>query len=498
MFEVAELGQAVTKGEYEREVVDLRLRLLDLQTRLKAAGFPVIVLISGVELAGKSETVQKLLEWLDPRFVETHGFRRATESEQEYPTFHRFWRRLPPKGRIGVFFGNWYTEPLVARAYKEISDGELVAEMERVNAFERELSADGALVLKFWFHLSKKAQKKRIEKLSKDPDENYRVSDLEREYSKRYDDFVKVSERALGLTTTAEAPWIVVEGTDKRFRSLLVGRTLAEQLAKALERAARSQSTSHAAGAPPGPEGSERPFGKLVLDGVDLTQALSDDEYEKELDDLEARFGLLCRELERKKTAAIFAFEGWDAAGKGGVIRRVVGAMDPRLYSVVPVAAPTDEEKAHHYLWRFWRHVPGPGRVTLFDRTWYGRVLVERVEGFATRAEWSRAYAEINDFERQLTGHGIALEKFWLHVDRDEQERRFKEREATPWKQFKITEEDWRNRAKWSDYELAVHDMVERTSTASAPWNLVPCNDKKFGRIFTLRAICRRLEKHLG
>ncbi|HSC88465.1 MAG TPA: polyphosphate:AMP phosphotransferase [Polyangiaceae bacterium] len=498
MFETAELGQTVGKEEYEREVETLRLRLLDVQTRLKEANFPVIVLISGVELAGKSETVQKLLEWLDPRFVETHGFRRATAAERAFPPFHRFWRRLPARGRIGVFFGNWYTEPLVARAYKEISDADLVAAMTQVNTFERELAAGGALVLKFWFHLSKKAQKKRIGKLLKDPDESYRVSDFEREYSKRYDAFLKVSERALSLTTTAEAPWVLVEGDDKRYRSLLVGRTLVERLEKALSAVASKRSSAKASAVVVETPPARETLGRLVLDGVDLSQRLDDDEYERELDELESRFGRLCRKLERQGKSAVLAFEGWDAAGKGGVIRRVVGAIDPRLYSVIPVAAPSDEEKAHHYLWRFWRHVPGPGRISLFDRTWYGRVLVERVEGFANRDEWSRAYAEINDFERQLTEHGIAVEKFWLHVDRDEQERRFRERENTAWKRFKITEEDWRNRSKWSEYEVAVHDMVEKTSTVEAPWNLVPCNDKKFGRVFVLRALCRRLERHLG
>ncbi len=236
---------------------------------------------------------------------------------------------------------------------------------------------------------------------------------------------------------------------------------------------------------------------KTILSTVDLSQDVEKCDYDERLEVLQRRFGRLCRRLASSKRSAIFAFEGWDAAGKGGVIRRLSAAMDARHYSIIPVAAPTDEEKLRHYLWRFWRNIPEPGRVTIFDRSWYGRVLVERVEGFASEAEWSRAYKEINDFERQLVEHGIVLHKFWLHIDKEEQLRRFQDREATPWKKHKITAEDWRNRERWDAYELAVHDMVEKTSTVDAPWTLVPNNSKRFGRLFTLKAVCDRLQSEL-
>ena len=193
----------------------------------------------------------------------------------------------------------------------------------------------------------------------------------------------------------------------------------------------------------------------------------------------------------------ILALEGWDAAGKGGAIRRVTHALDARMYRVIPIAAPTDEERAHHYLWRFWRHLPRLGRITIYDRTWYGRVLVERAEGFASEAEWMRAYKEINEFEEQLTEHGIVLVKYWLHISADEQLERFKERETAPWKQYKITPEDYRNREKMNLYEQAASDMIARTSTEFSPWTLVEANDKRYARIKVLRTLCDRLDAAL-
>jgi polyphosphate kinase 2 (PPK2 family) len=191
----------------------------------------------------------------------------------------------------------------------------------------------------------------------------------------------------------------------------------------------------------------------------------------------------------------ILVFEGWDAAGKGGVIRRITAAMDARDYRVIPIAAPNDEERAHHYLWRFWRQIPGAGRMTIFDRSWYGRVLVERVEGFATEAEWTRAYAEIVDFEQQLYDHRALILKFWIHIDSAEQLKRFRSRQDTPYKDYKITEEDYRNRERRNDYELAANEMLGRTWTEYAPWHLVEGNDKRFARIKVLKIICDQLEK---
>jgi polyphosphate kinase 2 (PPK2 family) len=228
-----------------------------------------------------------------------------------------------------------------------------------------------------------------------------------------------------------------------------------------------------------------------------MTKSLTKEEYSEKLKKYQARLNLLHRKARSKKISTILVFEGWDAAGKGGAIRRTTAALDARDYQVIPIAAPTDEELAHHYLWRFWRHLGRAGRVTIFDRSWYGRVLVERIEGFAGEKEWRRSYAEINNFERELVEHGIVLLKFWVNITKDEQEARFKARQEISYKRWKLTEEDWRNRERWDDYEIAVNDMVGQTSTRIAPWVLVEGNCKRYSRIKVLKTICSRLEERL-
>jgi polyphosphate kinase 2 (PPK2 family) len=193
----------------------------------------------------------------------------------------------------------------------------------------------------------------------------------------------------------------------------------------------------------------------------------------------------------------IAVFEGMDAAGKGGAVRRITQAIDARLCSIIPIAAPSEEERAQPYLWRFWRNLPRRGRFAIFDRSWYGRVLVERVEGYCSEADWNRAYGEINDFEEQIVGSGGIVVKFWLSISQEEQLRRFQERQDSPFKRFKITEDDWRNRSKWGFYETAICAMLDRTSTEIAPWTLVASEDKYFGRIKILRTLCQRIEESL-
>jgi polyphosphate kinase 2 (PPK2 family) len=234
-----------------------------------------------------------------------------------------------------------------------------------------------------------------------------------------------------------------------------------------------------------------------VLGALDLSLQLTDAAYQRELEREQGRLALLCRRKAFRRRSLVVAFEGSDAAGKGGAIRRVTGALDARRYEVISIAAPSEEERAQPYLWRFWRHVPAQGRVAIFDRTWYGRVLVERVEGFAGEADWMRAYAELNQFEEQLTRAGAVVVKLWMAISAAEQLKRFGARERTRFKRFKITPDDWRNRKKWPKYESAVRDMVDRTSTAIAPWTLVEANDKRWARVKVLRTICDRLEAAL-
>ncbi len=490
MFEAAEVEQTIVRDDYKREVATLREQLLDAQTELRRADFPVIIVVGGVDGAGKGETVNTLLEWLDPRFVHTLAMGAATDEERHRPRMWRFWRALPPRGRIAIFHGGWHSEPIVDRVYRRTSEAELEHQLNDVVAFERLLVEDGALLIKLWMHLSKERQKKRLKSLAKDPQTRWRVTPTDWEHFELYNRFRKISSTALRKTSTGDAPWTIVGATDRRFQLLSVGRTLLDRLRAQL--AARKQQVGSRAptSAPVAPQsGAAPPGARTILSSLDLAETVTDADYDARLETAQGELNEVCRRAARKGVATAIVMEGVDAAGKGGAIRRFTGALDARMYRVVPIAAPSEDERAHPYLWRFWRAVPSRGHITLFDRSWYGRVLVERVEGFALPGEWQRAYAEINDFEEQLVRHGIVVVKFWLHISQDEQLRRFREREQTPWKRFKITAEDWRNRDKWPDYERAVNEMVERTSTEVAPWTMVASEDKRVARLKVLETV---------
>ncbi len=492
MFEAAEIGHKLSKGEFKCMEPQLRGDLLDAQYELSKNGkFPVIVLFSGVRGAGKGETVNLLNEWMDPRHIHTHAFDTPTDEERTRPPMWRFWRALPPKGKIGMLFGSWYTQPIVNRVFKQARANDMVRSIEDINRFERMLADDGALILKFWFHLSKKRQRERLKSLEADPETRWRVTERDWDFFKYYDRFYRISEDTLRETSMAWAPWSVVEGSDPEYRVVTVARTLLEAMK------ARLVATSTKSISLPPQKVTRLALpadNRDLLNQLDLSQTIPKKRYESELRKEQRRLALLTRHPKFRERNVVAVFEGMDAAGKGGAVRRIASALDARLYRIIPIAAPTDEEKAQPYLWRFWRHVPMKGRYTIYDRSWYGRVLVERVEKFAAEADWMRAYAEINDFEEQLARNGGIVMKFWLQISKEEQYRRFKEREKTRHKQFKITEEDWRNRKKWAQYQVAAAEMIERTSTSLAPWVLVPSNDKYVARLKIIKSLCDRIE----
>jgi len=487
MLESAEIGHRIAKARYAREQSVLRDALLNAQYDLSQSGAgPVLVIISGVESGGRGETANKLTEWMDPRYIRVLAFAERTEEERAHPTLWRYWRNLPPRGKLGIFMNAWYNELLNAHALGSVRPKQFDAYMQTIRHAEQMLSDEGVVVLKFWIHLSKDEQRRRLEQLDRDPQTTWRVTKDDwrafRLYSKSHD----VWERLLRETSTGDAPWNVVEGVDDRYRNLTVGNILLTAMRNA--KAARAR-----------PRRTPTPVAPAVIDNVKLIRDLNlslkipAKGYDDMLEKYQGKLATLSRHKRFDRHSLVIVFEGVDAAGKGGAIRRVTGALDSRQYVTIPIAAPTDEEKAHPYLWRFWQKVPRRGGIAIFDRSWYGRVLVERVEGYCVAADWMRAYNEINEFEEQLVDAGTIVVKFWLQISKAEQLRRFRARQHTSFKRFKITPDDWRNRKRWNDYELAVCDMVDRTSTEIAPWTLVEADDKRFARIKVLRTVAERL-----
>ena len=478
---------AIARGQYSALLPNLRFALLDFQRQLRDARVPVVVIVAGAD-GVKSETVNCLHGWFDPRGIDTNVFGAADDVELRRPPYSRFATTLPARGRIGLYFGSWYTRAAAERQKRRIGRNQFTAELDRIAAFERTLVADGYLVIKIWLELSRREQRERLEKLQTDRRTSWRVSAADWRNLKHFPRTTKIL-REFRKRTDGATPWHVVSAADDRVRNVAVARAF---LDAATERLATPPAKLVLLPLAAGDQARHRP-----LEAVDLRAQIETSDYETQIAKLQRRLGELSRIAHEKRRSVVLALEGWDAAGKGGTIRRIVEPLDARFFSVVPVAAPTQDDKDHHYLWRFWRHVPRDGEMTIYDRTWYGRVLVERVEGFAGEADWRRAYDEINEFESHLVRHGVILAKFWLHLSPEEQLRRFEEREVTPYKRHKITDEDWRNREKWDDYNVAVCEMFDRTSTELAPWTLVEANDKYFARIKVMRTMVEAVEAAL-
>lgn len=490
MFESAMVAHKLAKEEYAREEPQLRTGLVEAQLDLlERRSFAMLILVSGMDGAGKTEVMHKLSEWLDPRHLRVSAYGEPDEAERERPPMWRYWRDLPARGEIAVVFGSWYGDTLRDRLLGKIGPARFERQLAALNRFEEMLTDEGIVLLKLLLVMSASEQRSRLKVLAKRTGGASRVLEEWADVSRR-EQAGPIVEEAVRRTSIGFAPWIVLPCDDPEYRDLTFGRTvltsLQERLTAAPAPVVRSTSTRI-------PNVDRR----NVLDTLDLSLALDKHDYRKRL--RRAQYRLL-EQTQRKAfrdRALIMAFEGHDAAGKGGAIRRVAMALDPRQYRIHPIAAPTAEEKARPYLWRFWRDLPRRGRITIFDRSWYGRVLVERVEGFASPAEWGRAYGEINDFEEELADDGAILAKFWLAISKDEQLRRFEERADTEYKQYKITDEDWRNREKWDLYHDAIGAMIDRTSTSAAPWTLVEAQDKRWARVKVLETLLARLEAEL-
>ncbi|GAK50519.1 hypothetical protein U14_01750 [Candidatus Moduliflexus flocculans] len=500
MLDQIDLSKSLQKDEYKTLMPELELRLGLLQREARELNLPIMIVFEGWDAAGKGTMINRLIQTLDPRGFVVHSINAPNEEERLRPFLWRFWIKTPAKGRIAVFDRSWYGRVLVERIDKLVKKADWTRSYQEISSFERQLCSEGTLIIKFFLHISKEEQRKRFDKLEESKTTSWKVNKEDWRHHDQYGEYHDAVEEMLAKTDASFAPWTVVEAHDKRFATMKVFKTVIDSIEAKIQQIKMARQVAAAivddAASPVEMPASEA-FSALnasILKKVDLSVALSPEEYEQELKVCQKRVFELEHEIYRKRIPVVILYEGWDAAGKGGNIRRLTQSMDPRGYEVIPVAAPNDIEKAHHYLWRFWMSFPKAGHITIFDRTWYGRVLVERIEGFCKEEAWRRAYQEINEMEEHIANFGTVIVKFWLHTSQDEQLRRFEARQQDPNKQWKITEEDWRNREKWGVYEAAVDEMLFRTSTAYAPWTIVEANSKYYARIKALKTVIQAIE----
>lgn len=477
-----------SRSSAERSAARLQIALLDAQTRLhQEKSAALVVIVTGIPAAGRSEVVNQFLEWLNPKYVNVHALPRPKTRTK--PLMGRFWNTLPARGEIAIYFAGWYEDYVLPALLTPKKARKREARVvERIVRLEAMLPLDKVRVLKLHLHVDRKTQQRRLAELRASKLTRWRVTGEDRWLARHYDKVDAVIERMVKAIGSKPAPWHCIDGSDPNHRALEAGSLLLKELQAALQPPAavkplqwREPASNGAARFPTRPQDA----------------ALEDERYKRELAELQGRLALLTREKAFADHAAVFAFEGMDAAGKGGAIRRLTFALDARQYSVVPVSAPSTEELAHPYLWRFWRRVPDRGRIAIFDRSWYGRVLVERVRDIAVDADWQRAYAEIREFELQLAEAGIVVHKFWLALSKEEQLKRLQARDENPLKSFKVDPEDWANRRFFDAYQAAAQEMIERTNTQYAPWTVVEADDKKYARLKVIRTVCEAIEGRL-
>ena len=477
--------EAGSKDQLKAEIKSLRARLVAQQQLVREKGLPILVLVEGWAAAGKGSLINELISEIDPRNYNVTSLQITPEALSRYPFLYPYAKAIPENGKIMFYDSGWMEDCVRKILCRDITKDAYKKRVRAVNEFERQLRDGGYLVLKLFVDISEQEQRKRITALRESFETSWRVSPEDIWQMDEHDAFRKTYESFMEKTGEV-IPWHRLDGSKRS----LAARDALKLLVTAIDRAlAEGRYVGK-------PFKEDFPLLKMPkLRDVDLSPALTDEEYDKELKKLQKRLGELHNVIYLKKIPVILCYEGWDAAGKGGNIRRVAKPLDPRGFDVMPIASPEPHEKNRQYLWRFWTRLPRSGHVCIFDRTWYGRVMVERIEGFCEEDDWKRAYNEINEFERQLTDWGAVVLKFWIHVDQDTQLQRFNDRQNTPEKAWKLTEEDWRNREKWPQYEQAIDEMLEKTSTKNAPWFIIESNDKKYARIKALRIVIDALEQ---
>ena len=475
------------KAELKARTEAEQAKLAANQVRVKEAKVPVMVIFEGWGAAGKGGALARVIKDMDPRFFEVATLdAEPTEEELRRPFLWRYMVEIPEAGQFKFFDTCWMEEVTTGRVRGKLSDDEYEKRIDSINTAERQLVDNGYLVMKFFFQVSKKVQRERLETLRDNPDTAWRVDDDDFWENEHYDQCMGVYDRYLRDTNRSSAPWYIIDARDRNWATLQV----LEFLNTGIDVAIHNRDVA----APL--RQNVFPLRKMpLLADIALDKTITDDEYHAELKRLRTRLDELHNVVYRKRVPVIICYEGWDAAGKGGNIKRITSALDPRGYRVYPIASPEPHEKARHYLWRFWRRLPKSGHIAIFDRTWYGRVMVERLEGFCSENDWRRASNEINEFEKELVDSGAVVIKFWVQIDAQTQLERFTDRQNTPEKQWKITEEDWRNRETWDEYEAAVNEMLRKTNTSFAPWHVLEAVDKHYARIKALKIVVDELEK---
>ncbi len=458
--------------------------------KIKEAKLPVMVIFEGWGASGKGSLIAKVIEEIDPRFFDVATMDSApTEEEKRKPFLWRYFKEIPKQGKFKLFDTCWMEEVTDGVLDGTLDEDSYKQRINSINTTERTLTDNGYLVMKFFLQISKKEQKKRLKELFQSPNSSWRVNADDIYENDNYKECLKVYETFINDTNRPNAPWYIIDAKDRKFAEL----TILQYLNQGIDTAIKNHSLSV-----PILQNSFPLRKTIKLSEVSLeNKTISEADYKIKLKALQNRLRELHDEIYSAKIPVIIAYEGWDAAGKGGNIKRITQALDPRGYVVHPIASPEPAEKSRHYLWRFWNRLPKTGHIAIFDRTWYGRVMVERLEGFCSENDWQRAYNEMNEFEKELSDWGAVIIKFWVQIDNLTQLERFTDRQNTPEKQWKITDEDWRNREKWDLYENAINEMLAKTNTTFAPWYVLESVDKKYARIKALEIVIEELEKAL-
>ncbi len=471
-----------------------------LQRQLRELEIPVMIIIEGLEAAGKGKVINDLLMNLDPRGFSMYTILPEKGVEKRYPWLKRFWDLSPSAKKMTVLKGSWYRSLIIDSVHKKRDKKERSKFIEQIQTFENSLYAEGFLLCKIFLEVSHKKQRRRFKKIDSNPSSSWKINKKKWKEHKHYDRSMQAAHEVFDKCSSPY-PWHVIPSDDMHAainQSLNIIASLMNEASDGITNGNRLPGRQFIS------DNSTQDTSKSItssssyrLDQMDLSKSISREDYNNIIKSKQKKLRDLEFALYKKKISTVIVYEGWDAAGKGGNIKRVTRHLEPDGYEVIPIAAPDKEEKSHHYLWRFWKAMPRSGHIAIFDRSWYGRVLVERVEGFATDEQWNRAYAEINDMEQYLVKNGVLLFKFFLHISPDEQLRRFQERQENPKKRWKITEEDWRNREKREIYETAINQMLERTSTALTPWHVVASNSKHYARIHVIDTLIQKMSETL-